>query len=107
MLCGRLGLNALPVAVERIFDAMRNIIWDLDIFENLAQLLRNFFFPKIRSAALAPVAAATVVDILPLLHLCCHRAIVLCASQQTAKCEIVFPALAFVPTAQDVLHSLK
>src|ERR1039457_2998745 len=107
MLCGRLGLNALSVAVERIFDAMRNILWDLDILENLAQLLRNFFFTKIRSAALSPVAAATVINVLPLLHLCRHRAIVFCASQQAAKCEIVFPALAFVPTGQDVLHSLK
>ena len=79
----------------------------MDILENLAQLLRDFFFTKIWSTALATVAAATVIDVLTFLHLCRHRAIVFRASQQAAKCEIVFPALAFVPTAQDVLHSLK
>ena len=47
---------------------MHNIVGDVDVLENLAQFLRNFFFTKIWGAALTSVATATVVDVLSLLH---------------------------------------
>ena len=50
-----LGIDALLIVIEGIFDAMHNIIRDMDVLENLTQFLRDLFFTKIRSAALAPV----------------------------------------------------
>jgi hypothetical protein len=58
--------NSLLVTIEGGFNARYNVIWDRNVLQNVAQLLRNFFFTEIRSAALPTVSAATIVDVLPL-----------------------------------------
>src|SRR5258707_10918524 len=98
-LADALGLDAFLVATQGILDLRKHVIRHMDVFQNLAQFLGNFFFAKIWGVAFTPVAAATVVDVLPLLQLCCHRAIVFSACKQPAKGEVMLPALTLISTA--------
>src|SRR5438132_552349 len=86
---------------------MYHFIRHNDVLQNCAKFLRKLLFTQIWSFALPAVTSATVVDVLLFLDLCCHCAVVFCASEQPAKRDVVFPHLALVSTSENVLHSRK
>ena len=61
---------------------MQDVIGDVDILQDLAQILSHYFFPHVGQITFSPVSGAVVIDVFPFLDFSGHRAFIKSASEQ-------------------------
>src|SRR6516165_759673 len=104
MKCVKFTLKACPLrgstlphfallALEGCFDRARYLGRDRHVLEHAPQSLYNFFLSETRQFTRTTSTAAPVIDVLVLLYLAGHGAIVVGAGKQPSKRYVVLPVL--------------
>lgn len=68
------------VVHQGILESIQDIVWDVDIFENLSKAVSKFLLTKIGKPAFSAKTSTAIVGVFLLLYFCRHFTVVVRAS---------------------------
>ena len=79
----------------------------MNVLEHFPQPISEFFLAEPRQIALAPESRAAIVGVSVLFDFRRHGAVVVGATKQARKCEVVLSVFGFVVAPENFLHLLE
>src|ERR1700733_1673522 len=92
---------------QRMFQSRKDVVRDVNVFEDWGQAFCEVFFTHVGQSALPAIACAVVVGITVFLEFRCNHAVVIGTLQQTAKGKLMSALFRFVVPQEYSLDLIK
>ncbi|MBZ5643906.1 MAG: hypothetical protein LAO19_14180 [Acidobacteriia bacterium] len=95
------------IAKQRGFELGKNVVWDVNILQNLAQTVADFLLAEVRKLARTAMPSTPVICIAILLNFSRYSALVVCAVKHPGKRKLMLPVFWPVMPLKNVLNLLE